>query len=676
MQFINTKFRVQKGEASNVVPVLAMLRPQDLENIERLSEYLATCCDLSQEECQAALKDCNAQFLAMRAEMDMEDASDGYDGDGYDSDGYDDAMDGWSEYYGLEGSYMMQRYLGHGIPREAVYGPRRIMIHSEARNSRSYSHSIVSDICTDGTDTVEEEDEEGLDEDSSMNDFIDDGKEDQGPIPRGQGKRGQTRILDRANGSRGPTGPPSSTSTDASGEQELDEDTQALLRADGWMLQHDGDDDSDDDSDGGRTTVGWDATAISNDRVRSPTPIRPPSRVGNPGFMDGSRGPRRISSIISNSTVDYEDGEADDDSDLGQNGDFTKAMYALRQRRSRSQSRAVISPSMPTTSGAENGNRADCATSVGSTSDASSIVTPGTSTLSPQPSLNAISQAQAAAAIDIVDRLPSRVTAQPSSAAGRRNSAEFSPVYPVFPHSNIGLNVRSRVLQSQRLGNPWVAFVEQPHGIKRNPRPRLRDQSSTATLRAANSRENIDLDVRSRVLQSQESGNPWVAFVEQPHGTKRRNSRPRLRDQSSTATLRAANSRENIRDGINPPQGIESQASRIDLRSQPPVAVGTGVAGQPAPHPTQFTPDERESLARDLFSNRMRALGGTHQAVTSPVRTNPFAPGIRLPNPSSDVPLTNVTVSQNVRSNSNKSANLGVSSTDVQAVPSSPVLGR
>jgi hypothetical protein len=505
VQFINTRFQVQKGEGSNVVPVLAMLHPQDLENIERLSEYLATFCDLSQEECQAALKDCNAQFLAIRAEMDMEDAFGGYD-DGYDADGYDNTMDECQDYLRDEGGLMIQQILEDRIRRQAAYRRRWSMTHSEAGTRGSYSQSIISDVYTDEIDTVEEEDEEGLDQDSSMNDFTDDGEEDQGPIRQGQRKRAQTRILDHADGSRGLTGPVSSTLTDASGEQELDEDMQALLCADGWMLQHDGDDDSDDDSDdsidSSRATVGWDATAISDDRVRSPTPIRPPSRVGNPRFMDGSRGPRRRPSIESTfSTTDDEDSEAADNSDFSQDGDMTMARYAPRQR----------------------------------------------------------------------------------------------------------------------------------------------------------------------------PGNPWGAFVEQPHGIKARNSRPRLRDQSSTATLRAVNFRQNIRDSINPPQRIRSQAPRINLGSQPPVAVGTGAAGQPAPRPTWFTSCER---AHELITNRMRALREEHRATTNLVRTNPFAPGFGLPNPSSDAPLTNVTSPPHVRSNSNESVNLGNSSTTAQAVPSSPVLGR
>lgn len=339
----------------------------------------------------------------LEGEIDMEDGFDDY-GDG--------AMDEWPDYLDDGGSFMMRRFLEHGIPTTQHFqARRRRMTHSEAGSRRpSYSASIVSDMLTDEMDTVEEEDEEDVDDgDSSMNDFIDEEgeteggsqsttstpgqtpqpqsaprlnrrprrivesetssnmsqvpeeDEEEGPIPNGlRRQQYQARLLSRANGSRRTA---SSTSTETSAEHELDEDTQALLHAAGWSpLDHDGPEDGmdeDDDSDGGRTTVGWDATAISNDRSRiggslTPTadrpnvPIRPPSRVGSsrPGFPDGSRGLRRRSSVLSTtSTVHYEDGEADDDdSEPDHDGDVTMAMNALRARRSRVQMRNGVLP--------------------------------------------------------------------------------------------------------------------------------------------------------------------------------------------------------------------------------------------------------------------------------------------------------------------------------------------
>ena len=774
------------------------------------------------------------------AEMELEDGFDGYD----------EQMDAWGDYYNDEQSFMMQRFLeqrGRGQPAGFRPPPARRMTHSEAGSMRSYSQSIISDMYTEEMDTVEEEDEEGLDEDSSMNDFIDDeegasstsqsasstpgqtpqpsaaparsqtrvrrivqsdasssiasiaeeeDEEDQGPIRRGQRNRAQTRALNRANGSREPSGAPSSTSTDTSGEQELDEDTQALLQADGWMLQHNGLDeemDEDDDSDGGRTTVGWDATAISNDRFRmggslTPTadrprpnaPIRPPSRVSNSRFIDASRGLRRRSSIISTSTVHYEDGEADDDdSDLDQDGDITMAMNALRQRRSRLQMRAnpglsspnnrfappggpaaqdedesdtsqngsrrpgsrarpqeynpriswmfanyqrslqehqggptlldleprsttpiarprtanrnrtspapqfspfmapaparlrtplmdnssnnaaatrnpispprrsFASPVAPPASLIESAHNLNRVASTSSSSNASGILTPNSSAATSQQSVNATSQAQTAAAVDFIDRPVSRVGARPPSAAGRRNSAAFSPVYPVFPHNNVGLNIQGQILQNQRLRNPWGAFIQQPHGL------------------------------RSRT------------------------SRPALRDQSSTATLRAVNSRANIRDTVNPPQGMRTQASRIDLRAQPSrrrlnnqsstrtlraselarpppsPTTNTGAVNQP-PRPTRLTPDEREVLARELVNTRMRALGGAPPPTVNTARTNPFAQGMRRTNVTSDgIPTSTVPgVPQHTRSNSNESMNSVNSSSTAQGGPPSPGLNR
>lgn len=757
------------------------------------------------------------------AEMDMEDG---------DFDGYGGPPDGWQDYFPGEDNYMMQRFLEHGIPQQAAFARRRPMTHSEAGSRRSYSQSIVSDMYTDEMDTVEEEDEEGLDEDSSMNDFIDDGgsesasasstasqtpqpssararlqgrprrivesetsstissvieeedEEDQGPIRRGQRNRAQARILNRANGSREASGPPSSTSTDVSTD-ELDEDTQALLRSEGWMLQHDEPDNGmgDDDSDGGRTTVGWDEPAISNDRLRmggSLTPtadrprpnatIRPPSRVGNPL--------RRQASILSTSTVSYEDGEADDDdSDIDHDGDITMAMNSLRNRRSRAQMRnaaafsnfngrfatrglsqgdpidldaddnsdtsqpgngrppghqgynprisrlfadhqrtlqelqggrglmdleprsttpiarprtanrnrpspaqafspfmppptrlrtpqmngssnpvnATRTPTSPPRRAIHTQNRsevtgADAATSIhrpssiSSSSNVSAVLTPGTSSPALQQSVNSIAEAQAAAAMDAVDRPPSRVSARPPSAAGRRNPAAFSPVYPVFPHNNVGLNIQGRIFPNQ-------------------------------------------------------AGNPWGAFV-QPRGIRNRNSRQVLRDQSSTATLRAANSRANIREGVSSPQGIRPQASRVELRPQPsrrrlnnqastrtlraseparppqsPIA-NTAATAQPAARATRLTPDERDSLARALINDRMRALG---QPGAAPARANnPFAPGFRRSSNPSEISMATASAPapQHTRTNSNESINSTTSSHTVQIAPSSPGLTR
>jgi hypothetical protein len=755
------------------------------------------------------------------AEMDMEDAD--YDAYGAPGD--------WPDFYPDDGNFMMQRFLEHGIPAQAAFGHRRPMSHSEAGSRRSYTQSIVSDMFTDEMDTVEEEDEDGIDEDSSMNDFIDDeggsstsasasstpgpapqpsnarvrlqgrarrvveseasstissvveedeDEEDEGPIRRGQRNRAHTRILQRANGSSEPSAPSSSTSTDASMD-ELDQDTEALLQSEGWMLQHNGtdelgEDDDDDDSDGGRTTVGWDATAISNDRVRmggslTPTadrprldaPIRPPSRVGNPL--------RRQSSILSTSNAHYEDGEADDDdSDLDQEGDITTAaMTSLRNRRSRTQlrnaaafatfnnrfanrglpqgepadvdaddhsdhsqpgnqrrsrpqeynprisrlfadhqralqelqggplldleprsstplarprtanrnrpspaqayspfmppaptrlrtplmnnssnpamnARPPVSPprrTTPSQSLAEivNGDittRVERAPSVSASSNASVILTPGTSTPTSQYSSSTISRASVGTAIDMVDRPPSRVS-RPPSAAGRRGSAGFSPVYPTFPHTNVGLNIQGRIFPAQ--GNPWASFVR-----SRNSRQVLRDQSSTATLRAASSRTNI-----REGLTSPQGVRPQASRI----NLRPQPSRRQLNTQSSTRTLRAS-------EHARPPP---SPTANVTVPTQPPTQTN------------RFTNAERQTLARELVNDRMRALG---QGGAVPARNNPFVPGFRRPSIPSEVPIATgaVAAPQHVRSNSNESMNSGSSSHTATTIPSSPGLTR
>jgi hypothetical protein len=780
-----------------------------------------------------------------RSEHDIDDL----DAIDMDAAGYD-APEYWGDYI-PENSVMMRRFLEAGIgPQAAALARRRPMTHSEAGSRRSYSHSIASDVYGDEMDTVEEEDEEGVDdEDSEMNDFIDDDdqagstsgsaasstpgppvqppanraraqgrvrrivesetsstisdvieeedededEEDEGPIQRGQRNRTQARVLHRANGSRSSTRAPSSTSTDVSTE-ELDEDTQALLREEGWMRQHDDDDemaeDDGEDSDGGRTTVGWEPLANSNDRSRmggslTPTadrprpsaPIRPPSRVGNIHSMNASRGLRRRSSVLSNSTVQYEDGEADDD-DSDQDGDVDMAMNALRTRRSHVQMRNMaafsnpharfgsrtpvqggtandldiddtsdnsqpgngrrpprtqhreydpriswmfaahqralqehqmagalidvetrsitplarprtsnrnrpspaqayspflppsrlrtplmentmntgpgarmpispprrnaMSPAVPSAANAGYMARMERAPSVSTTSNGSVILTPGTSTPSSQFSIDSIVQTQAEAAADMIDRPESRVSARPPSAAGRRGSANFSPVYPTLPHASMGLHVQGSALPPyQARGNPWAAFV-QSRGIRsRGSRQVLREQPSTATLRAAGSRVNL-----------RDGATPAQSMRTQPSRINLRTqpSRRQLNNQSSTRTLRAS-------EHARPPQS--------------PGNVGQA-ASQPAARPIRLTQDERDTRARELIETRRRALG---QPNNAPTATNPFTR--RAVNPTEPMaPQAPVPSVQHGRSNSDESMHSVNSSLTVSGTTTSPGLGR
>ncbi|EON65022.1 hypothetical protein W97_04257 [Coniosporium apollinis CBS 100218] len=245
---------------------------------------------------------------------------------------------------------------------------------------RPYPASLVSDMHEDseiGTLEQEEEEEDDDDvEDSSMNDFINDEDSDveshsNAPTPSGvqqsQGPQRQQRrprrVVDSDTSSDGsdddderadedeeplpsgrrryqilsqrgqrPNQRPSiapSVSTDvASSEHDLDEEDAELLYQAGWSplghREQDGMEEDNDDSDGGSTTVGWEPTAISNERSRTAgsltsrtgrrfVPIQPPSRAGDAHSLDGSGGLRRRRPALSNTpTVSYDDDEVDD----------------------------------------------------------------------------------------------------------------------------------------------------------------------------------------------------------------------------------------------------------------------------------------------------------------------------------------------------------------------------
>jgi hypothetical protein len=772
----------------------------------------------------------------------------------HDTDDLDAALDmedvdyeNWEDYLPDQGSFMMRRFLEAGMaPQAAAFARRRPISHSEAGSRRSYSQSIVSDMYGDEMDTVEEEDEDGAEEeeDSEMNDFIDDediegstsaasstpgptiqppnnrarapgrarrvvesetssissvveeeDEEDQGPIRRGQRNPAQARVLNRANGSRSSRAASSSTSTDVSTD-ELDEDTQALLREEGWgMLQHDDDEmgeDEDEDSDGGRTTVGWEPLANSNDRSRmggslTPTadrprpsaPIRPPSRTGNIHLMNAPRGLRSRSSVLSTSTVHYEDGEADDD-DSDQDADIAmRAMTTLRNRRSQAQMRNIaafsnphnrfgsrtpvqggagqdaevdensdtsqpghgtrrprtntqrreydpriswmfaahqralqehqmtgalidveprsitpvarprtanrnrpspaqsyspfrppsrlrtpltdnapnagpgmrmpvppsrrsaMSPALPSPIGLGNMHRLDRPSSASSTSTGSVVLTPGTSTPNSQYSIDSIAQTQAAAAMDMIDRPESRVGGRPPSAAGRRGSANFSPVYPAFHNTSMGLHVQGSALPPyQARGNPWAAFV-QSRGIRpRSSRQQMREQSSSATLRATGSRANI-----------RESANPPQAMRPQPSriNIRAQPSRRQLSNQASTRTLRASEH------GRPPPSPTHSTQS----------------ASQPVARSARLAQDDMDTRVRELIETRRRALG---QHDAAPAATNPFTR--RAVNPANSAGVQAPTTAQHTRTNSNESMQSANSSGTASGAPTSPGLSR
>lgn len=297
-------------------------------------------------------------------------------------------------------SFVLNRWFANGRRVPQPYGggvSRRRAAHSAAGSRRSYAASLVSGMHTEDTDMgILEEEEEEDEDDSSMVDFIvDDEASEAGsqattstPEPRLQphlrsAQRRNRRVVESETSSASQTteededdGPPvppgrrrlqnraqsqagrryrspsgSSNAARSSIGMETEEDLEALLLNQGWSPLDQGSNDEDvdeegEESDGQRTTVGWEPITNSIERSRTggsltPTagrsnpPIRPPTRVRN-RLPDGSRGVRHRSSVMSISTVNYEDGEADDDaSDTDRDGDVNMGSSSLRPRSSR-----------------------------------------------------------------------------------------------------------------------------------------------------------------------------------------------------------------------------------------------------------------------------------------------------------------------------------------------------
>lgn len=278
--------------------------------------------------------------------------------------------------------------------------------------------------------------------------------------------------------------------------------------------------------------------------------------------------------------------------------------------------------------------------SISSTSNSSAVLTPGTSTPTSQQSNSTVSQPQAGLSIETGDRPPSRVNSRPPSAAGRRNSAGFSPVYPQFPHSNVGLNIQGRIFP-QQAGNPWGAFV-QPRIRNRNSRQVLREQSSTATLRAVSSRANIREPTAS------------------PQNVRTQASRIDLRPQPSRRRL-------------NPQASVRTLRASEHARPPPSPTMGNTNGATPASQTPRYTPEETNRLARELINTRMQVL---RPPGSAPARNNPFVPGFRRPTNASDVPPGAPTASFHSRSNSNESATSNTSAHTATMGSSSPGLTR
>ena len=302
-------------------------------------------------------------------------------------------MDGDQD-MGADQPYAVRRWLAH----TGGHGAHRRRASHSARGSRQHSYTASLSSYSEDTEMgiLEEEDEDDIDEDSSMSGFIDDTSENVSASTASQsfptssatsGRRRPRRVVDHETSgtspmsSQGPLddddegGPVSngrrgvmnnqarrrnivlseSDEGSTSTERNVEEERQNLLR-DGWSsLDQDSvvdDVDDGEESDGARTTVGWEPTSISNDRIRNagsltPTADRPDPNSRSPHagqprlprVPSGLRGLRHRSSILSTSTANPEEAD-DDDSEAEQadrDGDISMTGTRLRRRVSRAQ---------------------------------------------------------------------------------------------------------------------------------------------------------------------------------------------------------------------------------------------------------------------------------------------------------------------------------------------------
>ena len=299
--------------------------------------------------------------------------------------------------------------------------------------------------------------------------------------------------------------------------------------------------------------------------------------------------------------------------------------------------RSAMSPALPSTSATESLLRSERTPSVSSASHDSFILTPSMTTPNSQHSSDQTPRMHASVATDMIDRPQSRVGARPPSAAGRRGSANFSPVYQAFPPSNMGLHATTIAVPA-RPANPWAAYVSRTIRA-RNSRLGLREQSSTATLRPTSSRANI---------RETSAPNPVMRTQASRMGLRSQPSVRRLTAQTSTRALRAP-----------PSPGPNSQ-----MTGQPMVRVPIGL-----------TPDDVTARARELRNNREQALGLSN---TTPTRTNPFSSGFRRSSNAGNIPpMPQAQISpQHIRSNSNESMDSINSAGTAREVSTGPSLSR
>ncbi|KAK7510740.1 uncharacterized protein IWZ02DRAFT_494694 [Phyllosticta citriasiana] len=620
-----------------------------------------------------------------------------------------------------------------------------------------------------------------------VDDDEDDDVDDEGPISHG-GRRTMFHALQQRR-PRARVAPSTSSVGDDSIDGEFDEEaTQHLLREAGWspLEPEDQDDemedDDDDDSDGGRTTVGWAPIANSVERSRaggSLTPtadrpnvaIRPPSRAGNTRFLDGSRGLRRRSSVLSGSSgANYEDGEADDDdSDIDRDGDNSTRSPVVRPRSSRVRLRGggAGSSSRPPSS-AFSGNAVDQE----SEGDSDETAGPGARSrrfrghrqeYDPRISLffaqhmaelRDIDMERQDAVLGHLNELRATTpVARPRTVNRNRNSAYASQhqalpnsaLPPLSPPANVPARLRtpsnhnssggssaamlprsgrSHGLSSQatlaaaessiysQRRNPTPSsvasgttaadapaqpqsFMEGPHAWSNNiatdasDRPLSRTSTSSSRYSSGSYQGPISpgLNFAARLAQTRNPFNPYMAL-----GPRPRQSNQRLREQSSTATLRPRQSQRglrqqpshgNVRDANVPAQHVRQQSSRVNLRSQPSQhrlssqassralrnansggmhqsngsTTSIGSNGSTSGR-SRLTEEERLSRARELVISRQQALS---------TGTNPFTAGRGRGRPPSQDSTSSTGASS--RSSSQYSVGNAPSSTGVMPGP-------
>ncbi|KAL9077316.1 MAG: hypothetical protein Q9157_003410 [Trypethelium eluteriae] len=520
-------------------------------------------------------------------------------------------------------SFAVRRWLAqHGahVPSTtAIQGVgRRRATHSALGSSRQHSYSASLTSRSEDTEMgiLEEEDEDDLDEDSSMGGFIDDRSDQMSQITassRSQSyhppstasrRRSARRLVQSETSAMSPRssqsnqldedddegGPISngrrrinhgqarrsrvvlSESDEGSTSTERNaEDRQSLLQG-GWSsLDQDsvvGDRDVDDgeESDGGRTTVGWEPTTISNDRLRNagsltPTADRPnpsprPTQIGQPRLPrmpSGLRGLRHRSSIISTTSTANPEEADDDDSEAEQfdrDGDVAMSGTRLRHRVSRArilQSMRFQDANASANTGSGSGNGGDMDSD--STSDAS--LTPGRrqqrARARPQEydpriswmfaqyqtDVREMSSSQQSAGAELLDQMRARTpVSRPRTANRQRQNNQAFPQHPLesptspfaVPGLRAQIQANAFTNQSAFAALPARSNINSNGGITGANRSAINSPRASVSSGRPPSRIQMNTNVTSSPVTM--NGNRASGFESTNRPPSRNNSRP------------------------------------------------------------------------------------------------------------------------------------------------------